>query len=107
MKNIYLLILATAFFSQASAQRNSTEAKSGPGLVAFVDVNSDGNYNSRDGDIIISDDDIIQTAGNERTLFGYNILWVFNDVGNHSTNKLIITGFEIKQPSGKSKLIRN
>jgi hypothetical protein len=103
MKNIYLLIIAAAFFSQASAQRNSSHATRDQYLVAYVDVNSDGNYNSADGDYIISDDNIFQTDGSARILYGYNILWVFNDVGNHSTNKIIASGSEIIiSPTGQS-----
>jgi len=102
MKNIYLLIIATAFFSQASAQRSSSPVKSDFHPVAYVDVNLDGKYNSLDGDFLVPHDFIMQTEGNGRTLFGFHILWVFNDVGNHNTNKVIETGFEIKQAGGVS-----
>ena len=67
MKNLYLIIIALAFFSDATAQ-------------SIPDQSSNDN-SSR------SNDFINQSGSNEIRLKDYKILWVFNDVGNHNTNR--------------------
>lgn len=63
MKNLYYIIIILAFSSGAFAQSNS------------------GRNDSR------SDDFINQSGSSEIRLKDYHVLWVFNDVGNHNTNR--------------------
>ena len=59
MKNYYFIIITLAFFSDAAAQSLSTQS-------------------ARDLD---------RSGYSSIILYGYNILWVFNDVGNVNSNR--------------------
>src|SRR5690349_17944481 len=68
MKNYYLIIVITlAFFSDASAQIISDQSSN----------DNDSRTNAFTS----------QSGSNEIRLKDYHILWVFNDVGNHNTNR--------------------
>jgi len=60
MKNLYIVIISLAFFSQAKGQRIAS---------GTYDFTNHTDYSS------------------SITLRDYNILWVFNDVGNVNTNR--------------------
>src|SRR5262245_50421366 len=101
MKYIYLLILATAIFSNVSAQAVHSPARVNLDPDSYVDVNFDGNYNSRDGDYL--KDDVMEQSGIECIIFQhYKIVWVFNDVGNHNSNRVIEPGIENKKSDAVS-----
>ena len=82
MKNYYLLIIATAFFSTATAQSISFQSKTDLTPTFYVDVNADGQFNYQDGDYPVLEDNSNQPAHLDRVLQLNNILWLFNDVGN-------------------------
>jgi hypothetical protein len=96
---LFFSILAILFFYKASAQSLSAQPKSDFEPATYVDVNFDGNYNPRNGDFLISDDATNQSGFNTIILNSYNILWVFNDVGNNNTHRSTITGSEMKSPA--------
>jgi hypothetical protein len=87
MKNLYFMIIAVAFFSHASAQSIPPHSKTDLDLTPYADESPGINYIDRDGHDLNSIDFTNQSGDNSIILHGYNILWVFNDVGNRSTNR--------------------
>jgi hypothetical protein len=83
MKNHYLIIIALACISNATAQSISVHSQTE--LVRTPAVDETSGYSEGHNPRI--SDFTHQSGYNGIILYGYNILWVFNDVGNISTRR--------------------
>ena len=88
MKNLYIIIIALAFFSNATAQSIPTQSLSVLDFKSCVAEAPDDMYSHPGGNFSRSDDFTNQSGYNGIIVLSrYNILWVFNDVGNVSTHR--------------------